>query len=188
MNDAFKKNNIRKTICTALSLILIIWIVEFINLFTNHKFVEFGIYPRKLNGLIGIPFSTFIHGSIWHTVSNTLPLFVLSGFLFVVEKNRFWLITTLIIVFSGIFVWIFSRNSYHVGASGLVFGYFGAILMHANIKRNLQSILISFLTLVLYGSTLVVGLLPVNQFTSYESHIFGLLTGLGIIYFMKKNI
>jgi membrane associated rhomboid family serine protease len=187
MLNLIKKNELERTIYTTLGLISIIWIVELVNLFMNHKLVKFGIYPRTINGLIGIPLSPLIHGSIWHAVSNTVPLFVLSGFMFIVQKDRFWLITTLIVIFSGILIWGFSRNSYHIGSSGLIFGYFGAIIMHAGILRDLKSILISFLTLVLYGGTIVMGLLPMHNFTSYESHVFGLLTGLGIIYVLEKK-
>jgi membrane associated rhomboid family serine protease len=180
-------SKIEKTIYTGLSLISIIWIVELVNLFMSHRLVGLGIYPRTLNGLIGIPLSPLIHGSIWHTISNTLPLLILSGFMLVIDKEKFWLITILIIMCSGILVWVFSRNFFHVGASGLVFGYFGAIIMHAGMMRNLKSIIISFLTLILYGGTIIIGLLPVNKFTSYESHIFGLLTGLGVVYVLEKK-
>ena len=186
MYDILKFNSAKINIYTALSLISIIWIVELVNLLMNHKLVEFGIYPRTLNGLIGIPLSPLIHGSIWHAISNTLPIFVLSVFMLIVQKHHFWLITALIIIFSGGLVWIFSRNSFHIGASGLVFGYFGAIIMHAGILRNFKSILILILTVILYGGTIVVGLLPVQEFISYESHIFGFTTGLGIVYFLEK--
>tara|TARA_E500000331_G_scaffold66231_1_gene60943 strand:+ start:1239 stop:1829 length:591 start_codon:yes stop_codon:yes gene_type:complete len=184
--DSFTKINLNKIIYTALFLVFIIWTVELVNLFMNHNLVKFGILPRKFNGLIGIIISPMIHGSITHTISNTLPLFFLSGFMLLIQKNRFVLVNFLIILCSGVLIWLFARNSYHVGSSGLIFGYFGAIIMHAYIKRNFYSIFILILILTSYGSTILFGLLPVNQFISYESHVFGLISGLGVVYFLEK--
>ena len=113
----------------------------------NHKLVGLGIYPRTLNGLIGIPLSPFIHNGIGHILSNSLPLLILSVFVLIVERNRFWLITTSIIIISGLLVWMFSRNLYHVGSSGLIFGYFSVIIMKGYISRTFIPIVISFFTL-----------------------------------------
>jgi membrane associated rhomboid family serine protease len=184
--DSFTKTNLKKITYTALFFVFIIWIVELVNLFMNHNLVIFGIYPRKLDGLIGILISPIIHGSITHTISNTLPLFFLSGFMVLIQKNRFMLVNFLIVICSGVLIWLFARNSYHVGSSGLIFGYFGAIIMHAYIKRNFLSIFILILILLSYGSTILFGLLPLNQFISYESHLFGLISGLVVVYFMEK--
>ena len=186
MIDSFTKTNVKKITYTALFFVFIIWIVELVNLFMNHNLVIFGIYPRKLDGLIGILISPIIHGSITHAISNTLPLFFLSGFMVLIQKNRFMLVNFLIIICSGVLIWLFARNSYHVGSSGLIFGYFGAIIMHAYIKRNFHSIFILILILLSYGSTILFGLLPLNQFISYESHLFGLISGLVVVYFLEK--
>ena len=184
--NSFTKINLKKITYTALFLVFVIWFVELINLFMNHNLVRFGIYPRKLYGLIGILISPIIHGSITHTISNTAPLFFLSGFMVLIQKNRFVLVNFLIIICSGVLIWLFARNSYHVGSSGLIFGYFGAIIMHAYIKRNFYSISILILILASYGSTILFGLLPMNQFISYESHLFGLISGLAVVYFLEK--
>jgi len=176
---------LKKHFFNIIILMLLIWFIELVNIFTNHNLVMFGIYPRTLDGLLGIPLSPFIHNGIGHVLSNSLPLLILSVLVFIIEGNRFWLTTISIVLFSGLLVWIFSRSSYHVGASGLIFGYFGIIIMNGYIDRNFKAIIISFLTLFLYGSAIIYGLLPISNFTSYESHIFGLLSGLIIKYFLK---
>lgn len=114
-----------------LILVGAIWIVEVVNLFLGHRLVSFGILPRSFSGLIGIPLAPLLHGGFWHAVFNTVPLFILGALTLAGGKRRFWETTVNVTLVSGALVWIFAREAYHVGASGLVFGYFGVIVARA---------------------------------------------------------
>lgn len=160
-----------------LILLALIWIVEIINFLVGHSLTSWGILPRTISGLIGIPLSPFIHGSLWHTLSNTFPFLVLGSLLLTSGHKRFWMTTAGIVLISGLSVWLFARGSYHVGASGLVFGYFGALITRAAIERSLSSAIIALVTVLLYGSILW-GLLPLRNYVSFEGHFFGLLAGI----------
>jgi len=169
-----------------LILLVLIWFVEIINLLSGHSLGSWGILPRTTSGLIGIPLSPFIHGSLWHALSNTAPLLVLGSLLLTSGHKRFWMTTIGIVLFSGLLVWLFARGSYHIGASGLIFGYFGALITRAAIMRSLSSMLIALVTVLLYGGILW-GLLPIRSYVSFEGHFFGLLAGVIYTWLTTKK-
>ncbi|MBL4741227.1 MAG: rhomboid family intramembrane serine protease [Sneathiella sp.] len=160
-----------------LILLALIWVVEIVNILTGHSLSNWGILPRTMSGLMGIPLSPFIHGSLWHAISNTVPLLVLGSLLLTSGHKRFWMTTIGIVLFSGLLVWLFARGSYHIGASGLVFGYFGALITRAVIMRSFPSMIIALVTVLLYGGILW-GLIPLRSYVSFEGHFFGLLAGI----------
>ena len=97
----------------------------------------------------------------------------------------FWETTVNVTLLSGALVWLFARESFHVGASGLVFGYFGAILARAVIERSLTSLAIGIITVVAYGG-LIWGILPLRSQVSFESHLFGLIAGIFLVWLDVK--
>jgi membrane associated rhomboid family serine protease len=158
-------------------LVLIIWIVELANLLLGHRLNVFGIHPRTVAGLPGIILSPFLHTGIGHVLLNTIPLIIL-GWLVILHGPRVFLeVSLLIIVVAGVGVWLFGRSGYHVGASGLIFGYFGYLVARSWYERSLGSILIALVTIVLYGGILF-GVLPFRAGVSWEAHLFGLLGGI----------
>jgi membrane associated rhomboid family serine protease len=175
-----------KTFMPILTLLAIIWTVEIVNLFTGHQLTSWGILPRSFSGITGIPLSPFIHANLWHAISNTIPLLILGGLTLLSGRRHFWATTIAIILLSGILVWLFARGSYHVGASGLVFGYFGALLTRAVVERSLSSILIAVVTIFLYGG-IIWGILPLRSYISFEGHFFGLVAGLSFTWFNLKR-
>jgi len=162
-------------------LVIVIWIVEVVNILLGHSLASWGILPRSFSGLIGIPLAPFIHAGFWHTVSNTIPLLILGGLTLASGQKRFWSSTIGAILLTGILVWLFARSSYHVGASGLVFAYFGILMGRALIERSVVSILVAVVTIVLYGGMLW-GVLPIRSFVSFESHLFGLIAGVVVVW------
>jgi membrane associated rhomboid family serine protease len=158
-------------------MVLIIWVVELVNLLLGHRLNLFGIHPRTVAGLPGIVLSPFLHTGIGHVLLNTIPLVIL-GWLVILRGPRVFLeVSLLIIVVSGVGVWLFGRSAYHVGASGLIFGYFGYLVARGWYERSLSSILIALVTIVLYGGILL-GVLPFRAGVSWEAHLFGLLGGI----------
>ncbi len=168
-----------------LIIVGVIWIVEVVNLFLGHRLVSFGILPRSFTGLIGIPLAPMLHGGFWHTVSNTVPLLILGALTLAGGKRMFWETTVNVTLLSGALVWIFAREAYHVGASGLVFGYFGVIMARAYIKRSITAIAIAVATVMAYGG-LLWGVFPLRSYVSFESHLFGLIAGILVVWLDKK--
>ena len=167
-------------------LVAAIWIIEAVNFVLGHGLNAWGIVPRSATGLMGIPLSVFLHGGFWHTVSNTVPLLILGGLTLVGGEGRFWRTTAIIVLLSGGLVWTFAREAQHVGASGLVFGYFGALLARAVLERGLVTIAVAFVTIFLYGG-LLWGILPLQRYVSFEAHFFGLVAGIAAVYLLRER-
>ena len=155
----------------------VIWAVETLNGFMGHRLSTWGILPRAEIGLRGIPLSPFFHGSFNHVLSNTVPFLILGGLVALRGSQKLIGVSLFIIVVGGAGVWLIGRPAIHVGASGLVFGYFGYLVAAGWYDRKLGSILVAFAVIVLYGG-LVVGVLPTVGFVSWEAHLLGLVAGV----------
>jgi len=153
------------------------WIVELINGVMGHQLNNWGILPRTTHGLTGIPLMPFLHGNLGHLLSNTIPFLILGGLVALRGQRVFLSISLFIIVVGGGGVWAVGRTSFHVGASGLVFGYFGYLVARGWYDRKLKSILTAVVVLVLYGG-LIFGVLPTQTFVSWEAHLFGMIAGV----------
>jgi membrane associated rhomboid family serine protease len=157
--------------------VVIMWAVELVNLALGHRLNALGIRPRMIAGLVGIPLSPFLHNGIGHVLVNTVPFIVL-GSLVILHGTRVFLeVSLFIILLSGAGVWLLGRPGNHVGASGLIFGYFGFLVARSWYERSLVSIILAFLTILLYGGILW-GVLPTYARISWEGHLFGLLAGI----------
>ena len=168
---------VKKNLYWILGFVVLIWAIELINFSIGHRLSDWGILPRTLKGLKGIPLSPFLHASLIHVMMNTIPLAVLGGFVMLHGRQIFFEISIIIILVSGTALWLLGRSSYHVGASGLIFGYFGYLVLRAWYDRSLKSFIIAFVTVVLYGG-IIWGLLPTFSRISWEGHLFGLLAGI----------
>ena len=159
------------------AVFVVITALEIINLLTGRMLNQYAIFPRTLSGLYGIPVSPVIHGSISHYVSNIVPLCIFSFLLLQYGARKFVMVTMFIMIFTGMLVWTLARPSYHLGASGIVYGYFGFLLLAGFLSKRIKLIVISLLVGFFYGG-LIFGILPTNRFISWESHLFGMATGL----------
>jgi len=169
--------SIKRNLYWILGFVVLIWVIELINFSIGHRLSDWGILPRTLKGLRGIPLSPFLHASLIHVMMNTIPLAVLGGFVILHGRQMFFEVSIIIILVSGAALWLFGRSSYHVGASGLIFGYFGYLVLRAWYDRSLKSFIIAFVTVFLYGG-IIWGLLPTFSRISWEGHLFGLLAGI----------
>ena len=141
---------------------------------------QFGIVPRRWSGLIGIPLAPFLHRGWSHLAANSLPFAILGLLVMGRGERTFWAVSAGIVVLGGLAVWLLGRGqSVHVGASGLIFGYFGYLLALGVIERSAASILRALLVGLFYGS-IIWGVLPSHRGVSWESHLFGLLAGLAM--------
>jgi membrane associated rhomboid family serine protease len=168
---------LKTSACLILGLVLVIWAVEVVNLILGHRLNLLGILPRTISGLPGIVLAPFLHYGIPHVLLNTIPLVILGGLVILHGTRVFLEVSLVIVVVSGVGVWLFGRAGYHVGASGLIFGYFGFLVARSWYERSISSILIAMVTIVLYGSILL-GVLPIRSGVSWEAHLFGLISGI----------
>lgn len=166
--------------------LLLMWLVKLLELSLEVRFVEGGVFPRRLDGLQGILFSPLIHGDWKHLLDNSLPAFFLSLALFYFYRNIAYQIWLLIYFIGGILLWGVGREAYHIGASGLIYGL-ATFLFVSGIIRKVRALLaISLLVVFAYGG-LVWGLFPFDFDVSFEAHITGALSGILLAYFYRKE-
>ncbi|MGB1040368.1 MAG: rhomboid family intramembrane serine protease [Flavobacteriales bacterium] len=184
-----QKESIFKGTGTPFLLVIIIWAVHLLNLrFPDYNFSGFGNYPRAIHGLWGILFSPFIHNTddFSHIIGNSVPLFVLSWLLILNYKKLFTPVIIFIWIFSGICLWLGGRESYHIGASGVIYGLAYFLFFSGIFSKNKRQISISLIVAFSYGS-MMWGIFPGEEGISWEGHLFGAISGiLMAIYFRKK--
>lgn len=162
-------------------ILLVMWTVNIFNWVLGSPLNILGIYPRSLFGLIGIIFSPLLHGNFNHLFFNSIPFFVLGMFILMLGQNVFIGVTVLIAVLQGFLVWMFGRKYLHIGASGVISGYFGFVLCLAYFNPNLISIILAVVTLYYFGS-IIFGVIPTSELISWESHLAGLIAGIVLAY------
>jgi len=156
----------------------ILWVIHILNfgLFDGRLILQ-GIYPRQLDGLQGIIWAPFLHGSFSHLIANTLPLFTLGGLIMLGKASDFVIVTMISALMSGLGTWLVGApNSVHIGASGVVFGYFGYLLLRGYFERSAFAITASVLVIIFYGG-FIWGVLPTQPGVSWEGHLFGFIGG-----------
>ena len=156
----------------------VMWLLELVDTFLLGGALDFyGIRPRSVSALPNILAAPFLHGGLEHLAANTIPLAVLGWLVLVRAIRTFVIVTIVVIVLGGLGVWLFAApNSIHIGASGLIFGYLGYLLLRGYFERSFLSILIALVVALVYGGALL-GVLPGQQGISWEGHLFGFLGG-----------
>ena len=162
-----------------------IWLVYLADRFLPLE--SFGLIPRTFKGLAGIVTLPFLHADWAHIMSNTVPLIVLLLLLAGSRANSID-IEVLISVLAGIGLWIFGRTAIHIGASVLVFGLVGFLVCAGFFEKRLLSALIAIGVAVVYGSTLMYGVLPTQSGVSWEGHLIGALSGGLIAYYIAGDL
>jgi len=152
-------------------------LVELVNIVLGRSLNSFGLVPRELSHLYGIITAPWLHISVGHLLANLSALAVFGIILWQWGQNRFWKITLFIVFTSGLLVWIFARPAFHIGASGLVYGYFGFCLIGGWLSRRPLLIFLSVLVALVYGS-MIWGVLPIREGVSFEFHLAGFFMGL----------
>jgi membrane associated rhomboid family serine protease len=137
--------------------------------------------------MIGIPASPFLHGSLGHLTSNTVPLIILLTLL-AGSRARSWETVLEIIFLGGGLLWVLGRSAIHVGASGLIYGLIAFLLVSGFREKRLVPMLIAILVGFLYGTTLLAGILPTaGAQVSWDGHLWGAVAGGLIGYFRIES-
>ncbi|WP_349828778.1 rhomboid family intramembrane serine protease [Brevibacterium litoralis] len=163
-------------------LLVFMWLIRAFDWVLPGTFNTYGIRSWDPTSVFGIVASPVLHSGWPHLISNTVPFLVLGLLVALDGVRRFWLVTVIVAVVSAVGTWVVNvPGTLTVGASGLVFGYFGYLLVRAFIARSLgHAILYAVIALVVgvaYGSSMVVGILPIHQGISWQAHFFGAVGG-----------
>jgi membrane associated rhomboid family serine protease len=184
MNSA--SHTVREELRGIVIFIGIIWAVFLASLFFP-SLDSFGIVPRKLIGLVGIPLSPFLHANFHHLLGNTIPLFLLLTLL-AGSKARSFEIVIEVILLGGLLLWIFGRNADHIGASGLIFGLIVFLILSGVLEKRTIPLIVAAIVGFLYGGTLLWGILPsFGSDVSWDGHLCGAISGGLVAYGLGKE-
>lgn len=169
------------------SFVLAIWFTELIDWTFGGRLDQFGIVPRQLVGLRGIVAAPLLHGGFAHVAANTVPFIVLGWLVLLRGTRTFFVVGFVVLLIGGLGTWLIApATSVHIGASGLIFGFFGYLLFRGYFERSWQSIILSVVVLLLYGGMLM-GLLPNGMPISWQMHLFGFLGGGVAAYLLSRT-
>ena len=187
MSKAWKtghSHSIRGEIGGIIMFILVIWISFAADLMLPLE--RFGLIPRRGAGLFGIFFMPFLHGSLGHIISNTVPLFVLM-LLLAGSRPSSVIIVASVTFLSGLLLWLFGRRIIHIGASGLVFGLITFLIFYGLFEKRILSIIVSLLVGFLYGGSLFTGVMPGQAGISWDGHFCGAAAGIIIAWLVTRK-
>lgn len=174
-----------KSLIVPLTFPILIWVVFLLSLVFKLDLTRMGILPRDMLGILGIVTAPLIHANYSHLISNTIPLILLGwsiSFFYNKVSLRVFIVVYLL---TGFFVWLLAREVYHIGASGLVYGFVSFLFFSGIFRKDNKSISIALLVTFLYGG-IVWGILPGQKGISWESHLFGAIAGLIAAYIFRK--
>ena len=158
--------------------IALMWMVFFASVVSGGHLLVLGIIPRTAIGLRGIFLAPFLHGSVAHLVSNTISFLFLGWLVMLRDRNHFLPVTVYAMLASGITPWLFGApGSVHIGASGVIFGYLGFLMLAGWYSRSYASIALSILVTVFWGP-MVLGVIPASAGISWQAHLGGFLGGV----------
>lgn len=185
MSEASEKKKFVRCLVYPVIFVVLIWTIKILEVSLEFNLVSFGIFPRKISGLVGIITAPLIHADFNHLISNSLPLFLLGlgiSYSYPATSKKLFLG---VYILHGLLVWIIARQAYHIGASGLVYGFVSFLFFSGIIRRDNRSIALALIVTFLYGG-LTWGVLPIKAEISWEAHLFGSLVGIMFAFIFRK--
>ena len=176
---------IKRAIFIATSFTALLWLIRIIESVFGLDLVEYGVHPGRVDGLSGIVFAPLVHGSFSHLLANTAPLLILGTALLYGYPKSARIVIPAVYLGTGLGVWLFARDVYHIGASGLSFGFMFFVFTVGALRWDRRAIALSMAVFLLYGG-MIWGLLPTRPGISYESHFFGAMIGLLLAVLLRN--
>lgn len=168
----------------SLKILIVLWVVHLLNFMSKYSLNKLGINTRKPEGLPGIFISPFLHGDANHLFFNSIPLFVLSDLVLLDGVAVFFRVTITIILLSGFLVWTIGQRGIHIGASGVIMGYFGYLLAKAYFNLTGTTIILAGVCIYYFGGLIFSVVPSAKKNVSWDGHLYGLLSGVFAAYYL----
>lgn len=181
-----KQNRFQRAVSVPLVFVSMLWIVHGVNIVFNLGLSRFGVFPRTTDGLVGILAMPFIHADLSHLLSNSFPLLVLGFAVYLFYPSVASRVVALVYVGSGALVWAAARSSYHIGASGIVYGLIAFVFFSGVFRKDVRSIVLALITVLLYGGA-IMGIFPGQPGVSWEGHLYGSFVGIACGWLFRKS-
>ena len=169
------------------AVVFIFWLIEIVKQTLGISLVRLGVYPLHVKGLVGIFFSPLIHSGFNHLLSNSVPFFILMFMLIYFYRRISYRIFIQLYLLSGICVWLSGREAWHIGASGVVYAMAAFHFLSGIIRDDVRLLTLSVTVTFIYGG-MVWGMFPINPDVSWEGHLWGAVSGVGLALYYRKYI
>ncbi len=170
-----------------LAMVAAFWAAHVLNIALSGRLTEsFGLIPRRLDGLDGVIAMPFLHGDWGHLSANTPPLLVLGGLLVWLAPRQFLRVTAFCVVAGGLLTWLFARENNHIGASGLIFAWFGFLVALGVLERSWRALVGAGAAIFFYGAPTILGLAPEDTQVSWDGHLAGLAAGIAAAWLWRR--
>lgn len=170
------------------AFVALLWVLQVVNWIIGYRLnPAFGLIPRHFGGLDGVIAMPILHASFAHLMANTPPLLVMGGLLVATTTRALLPVNAVVIGLGGGLVWLFGSSAIHIGASGLVFGWFGFLVVRGFVDRSPITLGATLVVGILYGSILW-GVLPGQPSVSWESHLFGATAGAAAAFLVRTHV
>jgi membrane associated rhomboid family serine protease len=180
-------NRIKNSITIPLFFLCSMWLIKLYETLAEVNLTFLGVYPVSIKGLGGIVSMPLVHANYEHLLANSLPFFLLASALFYFYPRIALRVFALTWLLTGAFVWLSGREAYHIGASGLVYGYAAFLFLSGVLSKDKALSAIALLVWFLYGG-MVWGVLPMKEEVSWEGHLFGLIVGVVQAVAFRKEL
>ena len=171
-------------------LVVVLFVIELLNHYDGDRLNNAGgIRPHRIDGLDGIIFAPFLHAGFAHFYANAVPLLLTGTFALAIGVPRFLGVTVLIALVSGLGVWFVGKpGTVVIGASGIILGYIGFLLVRGIVERSWWGISVGLLIGLLYGTQILSEVLPGDEQVSWQAHLFGFVGGVvAAILFRRRR-
>lgn len=183
-----RRSPVRFGLMFAAAFVIAIWAVHIVNIFIfGGRLIYFGIHPLDVSSIWHILTSPLLHANVEHLLSNTVPGAIFSFLIGLSRARVWWEVTAIVVIVGGLGVWLLGGvGTNHIGASGLVYGWLGYLLVRGIFNRSLSQILLGVILGVAY-SGLLLGVLPGVPGVSWQAHLFGAVGGIGAGMFITSD-
>ncbi|MET8074779.1 rhomboid family intramembrane serine protease [Streptomyces sp. NPDC005303] len=168
--------------------VALLWLLEVVDVASGHALDGLGITPRTPSELVDVVPAAFIHFGFAHVAANSVPLLVMGFLAALGGLRRFAAVCALIIVADGLGVWLIApAHTNTAGASGLIFGLFGYLVVSGVVERRPLGVLAGVLVGAVWGSSIVMGLAPTQTGVSWQGHLLGLMAGVAAAFLLRRK-
>lgn len=169
----------------SIGFVVVLWLIHLTNWAMDLDPLPFGVRPREWLGLVGVATAPLVHGDFAHLVANSAPLLVLGVVMLFLYPHSTLRVLPAVYLGPGMLVWLFGRDSVHLGASGLVYGLVSYVFVAGLLRRDRRAVAASLLVVMLYGS-LAWGVLPIEPRVSWETHLAAAVIGVSMAPALRK--
>jgi len=186
MDQSVESKRFKYSFILPFLFVVLLWTVKIVDFSGDFNLFMYGVYPRTFNGLLGVFLSPLIHSDFNHLLSNSIPLLILGTGIIYFYRELAYRVVGFVWLLSGFCVWVGARESYHIGASGLIYGLAAFLFLSGVIRKDIRLAAISLLVVFLYGG-LIWGVFPLFPQISWEFHLFGAFSGFIAAVFYRDR-